>query len=336
MAGVAAPDSFGNPEGESAGRFQLAFQKRGSMHHDHPTAADTARVTDLLSREEFRWFHVRSNWAGGRTVLFTLALIAAALAAAARWPNPLTIAVAWVLLGNRMLGLAVLMHDAGHGGLFRSKGLNRLVGRWICGPLVFSDLDGYARKHTKHHQSAGSPDDPDLSNYVNYAVTRQSFRRKLFRDLTLRTGVRTVLGTWQVLGWPARGRIVLAQTVLFGVFLALGHAWLYALWLGSFLTSYMLIARVRQAAEHAVVPDLSDPDPRKHTRTTLASWWERLTLAPNYVNFHLEHHLLPAVPPHKLRRLHLLLRERGFYGDDVDIAPGYRNVVARLTVSPQA
>ncbi|REJ82015.1 MAG: fatty acid desaturase [Acidobacteria bacterium] len=304
--------------------------------HHHPTEADVQRVTDLLSREEFRWFHARSDLAGARTFLITAAMIVAVMAVAAAWPNPLTVLLACVLLGNRMLGLAVLMHDAGHGGLFRSRALNRLVGRWICGPLVFSDLDGYARKHTRHHQSAGSPDDPDLSNYVHYAVTRDSFRRKILRDLTLQTGVKTILGTWSVLGWPARGRIVLAQAALLALVAVLGHPWLYLLWLGSFLTSYMLIARLRQAAEHAVVPDLSDPDPRKHTRTTLASWWERLTLAPNYVNFHLEHHLLPAVPPHKLRRLHLLLAERGFYGEGVDIAPGYRDVVSRLTVAPSA
>jgi hypothetical protein len=40
------------------------------------------------------------------------------------------------------------------------------------------------------------------------------------------------------------------------------------------------------------VPKLLDTRPRKHARTMAVSWWERLTVAPNDVNFHLEHHLL--------------------------------------------
>ena len=110
---------------------------------------------------------------------------------------------------------------------------------------------------------------------------------------------------------------------------------LYLLWLGAWFTTNMLFSRLRQAAEHAVTPDLYDPDPRLHTRTTIARWWERLTLAPNGVNFHLEHHLLPSVPPYRLPSLHRMLQERGFY-EQAEIANGYREVVAKLTVKQPA
>ena len=53
-------------------------------------------------------------------------------------------------------------------------------------------------------------------------------------------------------------------------------------------------------AEHGMVPDVSDP--LRNTRTTLASWWERIVIAPNRVNFHLEHHLMMTVPHHNLPR----------------------------------
>jgi fatty acid desaturase len=68
-----------------------------------------------------------------------------------------------------------------------------------------------------------------------------------------------------------------------------------------------------------------------HTRTTLPRWWERLTLAPNHVNYHLEHHLLPTVPPYRLPALHRLLRERGFYRC-AEIIDGYSAVLGKLTV----
>ena len=59
----------------------------------------------------------------------------------------------------------------------------------------------------------------------------------------------------------------------------------------------------------ALTPDADDP--LGNTRTTPARWWERLLVAPNRVNYHLEHHLLMTVPHYNLPRMHALLRERG-------------------------
>ena len=39
-----------------------------------------------------------------------------------------------------------------------------------------------------------------------------------------------------------------------------------------------------------MVPDASEE--LLNTRTTRVRWWERFLLAPNFVNYHLEHHLL--------------------------------------------
>jgi fatty acid desaturase len=59
-----------------------------------------------------------------------------------------------------------------------------------------------------------------------------------------------------------------------------------------------------------MIPDPSD-DFRNTAQRQRARWWERLFIAPNRVNFHLEHHLMVAVPHYNLPRLHRLLRERG-------------------------
>ncbi len=292
------------------------------------------RVTEVLTREEIAALNRKSDLQGWFSLLSTWGLIALCLAVVARWPNPLTVLVALLLIGGRQLGLAVMMHDAGHRALFRSSTLNREVGRWLCGAPIFSDLDSYFAKHQLHHTSAGSHDDPDLENYRHYAVSKASFRRKILRDLTGRTGIRTLAALWRALGWRWAWRPLTVNALLLGGLWMAGRPWLYLLWLGAFLTTYMLFARLRQVAEHAVVPDLFDPDPRMHTRTTYARWWERLTVAPNHVNYHLEHHLLPAVPPYRLARMHRMLVERGFYAD-ADIADGYVDVVGRLTVPVQ-
>jgi len=46
---------------------------------------------------------------------------------------------------------------------------------------------------------------------------------------------------------------------------------------------------------HAVQPDPQRGRTWRNTRTALAAWWERLTVAPNYVNYHFVHHLARMV-----------------------------------------
>jgi len=109
------------------------------------------------------------------------------------------------------------------------------------------------------------------------------------------------------------GGFVVVNVVLFAVLAAFGHPALALMWPVAFLTTYLCFARLRQVAEHGGVPDLFDPDPRRNTRTTLARWWERVCVAPNFVNYHLEHHLAAGVPCYRLRAFHELLEQRGAY-----------------------
>jgi fatty acid desaturase len=87
--------------------------------------------------------------------------------------------------------------------------------------------------------------------------------------------------------------------------------------------------RIRSIAEHAMIPDPADE--MNNTRTTVARWWERVLIAPNRVNFHLEHHLLPTVPHYNLPRMHRMLRERGILADAC-VATSYADVL-RLAAS---
>ena len=90
-----------------------------------------------------------------------------------------------------------------------------------------------------------------------------------------------------------------------------------------------MLTRVRQIGEHGVAIDRDSLDPRDNTSTTLASWWERLFIAPNQVNYHLEHHHFAAVPGYNLPRLHRLLASRGYYRDHDCISHGYLDVLKR-------
>lgn len=288
------------------------------------------KVIEVLSKDELKEFSTRSDAAGFRMVLLNWGSIALIFALMAAWPNPLTILAGLILFGGRQLGLAVIMHDSGHRSLFRTTGLNDFFGQWFGAAPIFLELRAYFSNHSKHHKDAGTPDDPDLHKYENYAVPRASMARKILRDLTGVTAYKTIRFTMKRIGAAYLLRPLLVNGLILAALSLAGYPWLFLVWIGAHFSTFQLISRLRNAAEHAVVPDLQDPDPRRHTRTTKARIWERMTFAPNQVNFHLEHHLLPSVPAHRLPELHRRLADRGYYAN-AEIAPSYWNVFRRLT-----
>ena len=295
-------------------------------HSELLSAADRER---LLKRSNVSaWWLVGANWLA----------IMALLLLAGWYPNILTLMLVWVLLPGRQLGLSVLMHEAGHGTLFATRSLNHWVGQWLCALPTLNDLPSYAAGHLNHHRLAGTPEDPDLPNYRAYPVDHRSFRRKVIRDLTGQTGAKLVAGAvkgglshFSVEAAPADPWLllkqVMVQVALAGVLMALGIGWTWWLWAATFMTSYMLVIRLRQIAEHAAVPDANDPDPRLNTRTVTAPLWQRWLLAPNGVNYHLEHHLLPGVPCYRLQTFRARLIENGWL-DQVPSFNSYHQVFA--------
>lgn len=293
-------------------------------------------LSDYLSKEEIASFSARSDLHAWRLVLGNWLAIAAIFYVAGAFPNPITILGAVVLLGGRQLGLSVLMHECGHRTFFRTTWLNDFVGQWLCALPVLNDMPSYARGHLAHHRLAGTADDPDLSNYRYYPVSKASFRRKVIRDLTGQTGFKLVSfivrGVGGVMTRERRSKStpflcqVLVQVILFTVLASFGIAWVYLLWAAAYMTVFMLIIRIRQVAEHAAVPDLFDPDPRRNTRTVRAPWWQRLVFAPNGVNFHMEHHMLAGVPCYRLEALHKRLIERHAL-DNTPVFTGYGQVL---------
>ena len=96
------------------------------------------------------------------------------------------------------------------------------------------------------------------------------------------------------------------------------------MWLLPLLTWYQLVSRIRNIAEHAVVPD--NDDALRNTRTTYAGPLARLLLAPYWVNYHLEHHLLLSLPCWKLPAAHRLLLAKGLRGQ-MEVQESYLDVL---------
>ena len=314
-----------------------------------------AEIDDLRRLAPWRSaFQVVHCWAS-ILLVWTICLI---------WTNPLTIALGVLIVGTRQLGLGILNHEAAHHLLLPNRAWNDWVAEWVLSrPLLGAGVAGYRKLHLQHHRFTQQPNDPDLGLSAPFPITRSSFMRKVWRDLSGQTAIkqhaaliRSSLGQsapskvgavdaapicpegrpelvaavgeasadWQdrVARFAHRlGPNLLINLVLLGGFVALGKGYLYVLlWVVPELTWRPLITRIRNIGEHAVVPD--NADRLRNTRTTLANRLERLLLAPYFVNYHLEHHLLASVPCYKLATVHRLLISKGMLSR-MEVQPGY-------------
>lgn len=324
-----------------------------------PQTADRAprrKLSDIFSKDEIAQLTARSDAMGWLALLSTWGVIGLTFFALARWPHPWTWLAALVILGGRQLSLAIMLHDAAHGTLFKTRWLNEVLADYACGSAVGVDIRRYRQHHLVHHSKTGTEADPDRSLAAPFPASRASLARKFLRDLSGVSGLKREYGlllmhagvirwtvasevvrlpqqgrTWRdYLGDSARNmwKTVALHLLLLGVLWAAGHPLLYLAWLGAYLTTYSLFMRIRSMAEHACTE--ASTDMLRNTRSTRAGPLARATVAPLRVNHHIEHHLMPAVPYFKLPAMHRMLRERGL----VAPPPGYLDVLRIVCTRP--
>lgn len=294
-----------------------------------------------LSPEELASVTQRSDLKGAVLVASQWLQVLALFVVMAAYPHPLVWVLGTMLLGNRLLGFGVLVHECGHRTLFRTPALNDFVGRWLAAPPTFNNMRAYMRGHLEHHRLAGTTEDPDLPNYRDYPISRDRLWRKLRRDLSGQTGWRTLQGVGRNLSNYSRlsqeargalGRAVLMNLAIFLALTAAGVPVLYLTWVLAYIFILPLVSRIRQVAEHGAVPDLYSMDARNNTRSVRSNWLMRAFFSPHGVNWHLEHHLMPSVPIYNLGRLHRLLTAKGAY-DGMRFETSYFHLLA--AVSPR-
>src|SRR3954462_636703 len=309
------------------------------------TAALRIPARELITRDELTVVRQRVEWKGIALIAHAWAVILGSIALVAMFPNPLTYVVAVILIGSRQLGLAILMHDGAHGCLSRNEKRNLFLSQWFCAYPVFAETLAYRRYHLTHHMRTQQEDDPDLVLSAPFPITRASYRRKFWRDISGQTGYEQrkaqILNALGDSAWPWRQRVkyfneklgpqILTNAILFAGLAAAGVWWAYPLlWLLPLMTWQMVITRIRNIAEHAVVPD--GDDPLRNTRTTKANLIERALIAPYFVNYHLEHHLLYYIPCYNLPKLHAIMM-RAPYAPRMEVQPNYISALGPAPVT---
>jgi fatty acid desaturase len=290
---------------------------------------------DIFTPEELIALKQKSDLRGAWLIFHAWAVIFAAMAMFVWWPNPVTFLLAVAIIGARQLGLAVLAHDAAHGLLANNLKLNDFEGTWLTDNILLADMYAYRKYHVMHHRFTQQKNDPDLGLSAPFPITRTSLRRKIIRDLTGQTAYKQRIGLirrsfgkpgepWSLRiskGWHRLYGAIITNAILFAVLAMTGHWWLYPLlWVVPFFTFLPMVERFRSIAEHSMVTD--NDDPFRNTRTTYANWFARAFVAPYFVNYHLEHHLVMAVPSYNQPKMHRMLLAKG-YGPRMETKPGY-------------
>lgn len=251
------------------------------------------------------------------TVLFlwvqTIAIVAATLTINRWW----IWLAAFVLMGRAHAQYSSLMHEAAHRLLFSNKQVNDRVGRWLLGYPVFISTDAYRRAHMAHHREEFGAEEPDIPLYAGYPISRESFRRKVIRDLTGQTGWTMLRGQLRALRSPdvrvrrTMQKMLLVQIILFTASIAIGAPHVYLLlWVLPWFTIWRLINRLRAIAEHGGLH--ADTDRRNTTHSIKQHWLARFYMVPYNIGFHIAHHVDAGIPFRSLPRYHRAMQSNGF------------------------
>ncbi|MFI5053943.1 MAG: fatty acid desaturase family protein [Acidimicrobiia bacterium] len=313
----------------------LAGRSLGGMVPDAallvPARATALVRADGRPQPAFRE-HLRAipSWRNAWSVAFVWIQAGAIVTIAVWWASPLGYVLAFVLMGRTQAQLAALMHEAAHRTLFANRRANDFVGRWFLGYPSFTSTDAYRRVHMAHHRQEFGPDEPDIPLYAGYPITRASFRRKLLRDATGRTGVKLLRAQFAGFRSPNRRvrrtlwEIVATQGVLLGLAIAAGRWWLYPLlWVAPFLTVWRVVNRLRSIAEHGGMD--ASPDRRATTHSVRQSFPARSFIVPYHIGWHLAHHVDAGVSMRHLPEYHEALIDSEYVTPGLEY-PSYRSL----------
>ena len=291
-----------------------------------------AAKVNQLPPERHRELSQIDTWRAVAAVVGTMSTLIGTIAIALLVWNPIFVVIAIIIIGTRQHALIVLAHDATHYRLFKPRWLNDLIGR-MCGMVSGVSMCSYRVIHRLHHNHLYQDQDPDIPLHGGYPRGRTYLAKKLLRDLcgftawktyayffgapsintTSNQSSRPLDDTSSRLRQSARhDRYLVAGFHLTALTaaLAIGHGLEYLLlWVLPLATIVPALLRLRAVCEHGAVIDFTSP--LSAARTNLSPIWLQWLLFPHHVNYHLEHHIYPAIPHYNLPSCHREMAELG-------------------------
>jgi fatty acid desaturase len=273
-------------------------------------------------------FHIVAEWT----------LIATAVLLCRRHFNLALYLLTVAFIGARQHALLILMHDGVHYRLFRSRRLNDWTAEIILAWPNLISARSYRRNHFAHHRYLNTPQDPDWarrqgdSSWV-FPTRKTSLARLMLRDVSGLGAIYYLKLALMLLSKDtgvSRGFLAARYgfyAVVLATFACLGALHLLLLyWFVPMFTWMTVIFRIRSIAEHSAIGGRSHA--YAQTRSTRASLFAHIFVAPKNVNFHIEHHFYPSVPFYRLPQLHRVLMSKSDFKNGVHLTRGYLGVLA--------
>ena len=290
----------------------------------------------MLPHAKLRELSRLRSWRNTLQIIFEWSGIALAIYLCEQHWHPLLYIAAIMWIGGRQHGLGILMHDAAHSHLYKNKRMNEIVGElFLAWPLLLT-LCGYRRNHMAHHRHLNTEQDPEWlttrrPEFV-FPKSRLAMAWLIVHDL-IGLRIAYLLFRFQRYGGKkedtakfrpyARRLTYLLIAVAFVIWPAAFRLYLIY-WLVPGLTWVALITHLRVIGEHCALPQTHFLN---MTRTTVGNWFDRLFIAPNNINYHLDHHLYPSVPWYNLPELHQILMEHPTFGRHAHVTYGYWRLI---------
>jgi beta-carotene hydroxylase len=220
--------------------------------------------------------------------------------------------------GHGMHLLTFVGHEGMHTNLHRNKYISAALAVLFSSLVPFFFIVGFSMTHWKHHRFTDQNIDPDAQVYSQYRnfVSRFFLARSGTVRIYTKNAVRMALG----LPWPENTKLPFSQREMRWITrinIALGlcavtvyaFIWHRSLWLGFtvMLIPYFglyVFSAMRAYIEHTGTAPGRYRDSRSYTSPIHTALFFGS-------NFHLEHHLYPAVPCYRLPAVHGYLASRG-------------------------
>ncbi|MDQ0858856.1 fatty acid desaturase family protein [Bacillus sp. V2I10] len=252
--------------------------------------------------------------------------------------------ISLVIIGSRMRGLDIMMHESSHRMLFKNRKLNKWVACFFAAYPIMISHKAYCKSHMSHHKYLWSEVDPDKQRYQIVGLDKPPENRMKFfihhclKPLLLVHVPNYLIGMIKVTAYakdePRLDQVI--RTVYWGVIIInsiIFGFWqeLILFWFVPFLTTFQVLKYWAEMAEHA---GLESEQEIFASRNSFGNWFERSLIHPHRNSYHLVHHLFPAVPHYNIKKAHLILLEDSEYqkahhctGFFLSSAPGFSSVI---------
>ncbi|MBW4511705.1 MAG: fatty acid desaturase [Scytonematopsis contorta HA4267-MV1] len=215
----------------------------------------------------------------------------------------------YLLAAASLHGISLFTHEGVHGVLSKKFHWNRALSI-MCALPVLQNFSAYKVLHLKHHKHLGLEGDPDY--YNNY--TKWSWLLFLMHWGRLIIGYPVYITMIPILGfrqgdstdkiWITIEVALLALLIISVILSPISNEFLLHGWLIPMLFINTMV-NIRGMTQHTLLEN--EWDLIKGTRTIISNPVTRFFMCNE--NYHLEHHLYPAVPWYNLPRLHKELKE---------------------------